>query len=152
MFPPGTWASLTGRGPAPYMVRFRRGPPWASYLPDYVHMDGRLAQRESTPFTRVGSKVQSLQRPPSKSPCLLGFMMVRKSVIVRPRLPESVNIREHPCKIRALCSAHVLHLNYGLWCHERRHQDDHHDPHHRRLRLNGWGSIQGTAGRGHALN
>ena len=26
--------------------------------------DGRLAQRESTPFTRVGSKVQSLQRPP----------------------------------------------------------------------------------------
>src|SRR3954449_4269124 len=26
---------------------------------------GRLAQRESTPFTRVGSQVQSLHRPPS---------------------------------------------------------------------------------------
>ncbi len=33
---------------------------------------GRLAQRESTPFTRVGSQVQSLHRPPfsSRNRCL----------------------------------------------------------------------------------
>ncbi|VTZ23821.1 hypothetical protein MPC4_70110 [Methylocella tundrae] len=29
--------------------------------------DGRVAQRESTPFTREGSQVQSLSRPPLKS-------------------------------------------------------------------------------------
>src|SRR5215831_16533213 len=28
---------------------------------------GRVAQRESTPFTRVGSQVQSLSRPPEKA-------------------------------------------------------------------------------------
>ena len=28
-------------------------------------LDGRVAQRESTPFTRVGSQVQSLSRPPA---------------------------------------------------------------------------------------
>src|SRR5882762_6812196 len=30
--------------------------------------DGRVAQRESTPFTRVGSQVQSLSRPPAFLP------------------------------------------------------------------------------------
>src|SRR5437764_19436 len=34
---------------------------------------GRVAQRESTPFTRVGSQVQSLSRPPSKPEHSRGF-------------------------------------------------------------------------------
>ena len=33
-------------------------------------LDGRVAQRESTPFTRVGSQVQSLSRPPAFPPDL----------------------------------------------------------------------------------
>ena len=33
--------------------------------PLYKGVPGRLAQRESTPFTREGSQVQSLHRPPS---------------------------------------------------------------------------------------
>jgi hypothetical protein len=33
---------------------------------------GRVAQRESTPFTREGSQVQSLSRPPSQDFELLG--------------------------------------------------------------------------------
>ena len=42
------------RGRPPYIAA--RFGPWAA--------GGRLAQRESTPFTRVGSQVQSLHRPP----------------------------------------------------------------------------------------
>src|ERR1051325_10152697 len=34
---------------------------------------GRVAQRESTPFTRVGSQVQSLSRPPPKPQHSRGF-------------------------------------------------------------------------------
>src|SRR5438270_2602108 len=43
---------------------------------------GRVAQRESTPFTRVGSQVQSLSRPPPKAQHVGGF---RGSTVENPR-------------------------------------------------------------------
>ena len=39
-------------------------PPYIAACSGALRPGGRLAQRESTPFTRVGSQVQSLHRPP----------------------------------------------------------------------------------------
>jgi hypothetical protein len=56
---------------------------------DYVwrRHSGRVAQRESTPFTREGSQVQSLSRPPEKSRDF-------NAVYVVPRNPQSYMIPE----------------------------------------------------------
>ena len=44
---------------------------------------GRVAQRESTPFTRVGSQVQSLSRPPSAGRDTASGRQARSSVAER---------------------------------------------------------------------
>lgn len=60
-------------------------------------------QSTAAPFTRVGSKVQSLQRPPLKSPYLLA-LTVFSFGLYRP--PESGTVHEHsrtsvqnPCRL-----------------------------------------------------
>ena len=57
-FPTGQ--TLTPRGDGAYEPAPKTGSHGGS---------GRLAQRESTPFTREGSQVQSLHRPPACAPC-----------------------------------------------------------------------------------
>src|SRR6516165_7492717 len=64
---------------------------------------GRIAQRESVPFTRERSKVRSLVRPPQKPSVLLGFLhlleLVRLAVIGRtePKLGTSTRGKSVEC-------------------------------------------------------
>jgi hypothetical protein len=59
---PGAHRAARGPGDTPFRLRrFRLTPP--EPLPRTART-GRVAQRESTPFTREGSQVQSLSRPP----------------------------------------------------------------------------------------
>src|SRR5882724_11749372 len=68
---------------------------------------GRLAQRESTPFTRVGSQVQSLHRPPSNLQKWLddlASLNFANALLKTLRLPASVSIHA----FRLLCGIGML--------------------------------------------
>src|SRR5579862_7306809 len=76
---------------------------------------GRLAQRESTPFTREGSQVRSLHRPPFTPSAINGFVRIGKplcgqnppapamrTTLYAAPISEAV-VPDHACSLRVVC-------------------------------------------------
>src|ERR1700734_3836333 len=72
-----------------------------------VRRNGRVAQRERTPFTREGSQVQSLSRPPYSALILFLFWQYCFAPIGSYRQNVTGRRRKNPWKIRGLCSTDV---------------------------------------------
>jgi hypothetical protein len=70
---------------------------------------GRAAQRESTPFTREGSQVRSLSRPPLSFNEIQVFLSDRKIHSASAGRTERENARrsvQNPCSMFGCCSTH----------------------------------------------